>query len=99
MLQHCTSRWQIIAPANTFENFFSEVPVFSVLKDKTRFLQKKIFTGSAAKLIGTKSGGMLYYFNSLLIKKNPSPQPAAGAEFVFWFCAASFTCLWHRQYC
>ena len=79
--------------------FFLKFQFSPYLRTKHDFSKKIFFTGSAAKLIGTKSGGMLYYFNSLLIKKNPSPQPAAGAEFVFWFCAASFTCLWHRQYC
>ena len=79
--------------------FFLKFQFSPYLRTKHDFSKKNFFTGSAAKLIGTKSGGMLYYFNSLLIKKNPSPQPAAGAEFVFWFCAASFTCLWHRQYC
>ena len=87
MLQHCASRWEIIAPAYTLGScfwLFSEFAVFNVLKGKTRILPKNVFLWvGCAKLIGTNSGGMLCYFDSLLItKKNPLPSPPQAP---IWF--------------
>ena len=99
MLQHCTSRCEIIAPAYTFESSFSEIWVFFVLSEKTRFLQNIFFCGPAAKLIGTNSGGMLYYFCSLLIKRTPPPSPPQAPNLLSGVVCHLFRVLWYRLYC
>ena len=72
MLQHCPSHCVIIAPAYTFDAGFFDVVVLFLLKSKTEILQNIFFTRSVSQTLGTNKGGMLCYYYSWLIKKNPS---------------------------
>ena len=86
-------------PCIYFRELFSEVWVFFVLKEKTRFLQFFFLRGPAAKLIGTNSGGMLYYFRSLLIKRTPPPSPPQAPNLLSGVVCHLFRVLWYRLYC
>ena len=68
MLQHCPSHCVIIAPAYTFDAGFFDVVVLFLLKSKTEMLQQYILLRDRTH----KPYGMLCYYYSWLIKKNPS---------------------------